>query len=80
MTEKYWTVDKAKRMIDKMVRIKRRECIDLPDGTYRVLPAEVGNFVDEFVRDVILDRTLFVTEERAELVAYYLEKLDKTPF
>lgn len=75
MTEKYWTVDRAKMMIDRMIQIKRRECIELPDGTYRVLPVEVGDFVDGFVRDVILDRTLFNLEERGELVEYYLDKL-----
>lgn len=75
MSEQYWTVDRAKMMIDRMIKIKRRECIELPDGTYRVLPLEVGDFVDGFVRDVILDRTLFSTEERGELVGYYLNKL-----
>lgn len=75
MSEQYWTVDRAKMMIDRMIQIKRRECIELPDGTYRVLPVEVGDFVDGFVRDVILDRTLFNLEERGELVEYYLDKL-----
>lgn len=75
MSEQYWTVDRAKQMIDRMIQIKRRECIELPDGTYRVLPVEVGDFVDGFVRDVILDRTLFNLEERGELVEYYLDKL-----
>lgn len=75
MSEQYWTVDRAKMMIDRMIQIKRRECIELPDGTYRVLPLEVGDFVDGFVRDVILDRTLFNLEERGELVEYYLNKL-----
>lgn len=72
---KYWTVEKAKQMIDRMIQIKRRECLELPDGTYRVLPVEVGNFVDEFVRDVILDRTLFNSEERGELLEYYLDRI-----
>lgn len=72
---KYWTVEKAKQMIDRMVQIKRRECLELPDGTYRVLPVEVGDFVDGFVRDVILDRTLFNLEERGELVEYYLDRI-----
>lgn len=72
---KYWTVEKAKQMIDRMIQIRRRECLELPDGTYRVLPVEVAEFVDGFVRDTILDRTLFNSEERGELVEYYLDRI-----
>lgn len=75
MNERYWTVEKVKRMIDRQVTMERRECIDLPDGTCRVLPWEVVRFTDSLIIEMLNDKTLFNTGERAELLEYYLDHL-----